>query len=102
MKNIRVRSDWLRVALLLSEISRYRLVRRGMQDKQSHTASRMFIHDPHPNPNPQVINSNPSQSSLMQLNRIDLQMLKYFFSSLNICLAEICHKKSMSKQERES
>ena len=39
MKNIRMSSDWLRVAFLLSEIS------RSMAWKTKKLASRMFIHD---------------------------------------------------------
>ena len=39
MKNIRMSSDWVRVALLLSEIS------RSMAWKTKKLASRTFIHD---------------------------------------------------------
>ena len=39
MKNIRMSSDWLRVALLLSEIS------HSMAWKTNKLASRMFIHN---------------------------------------------------------
>ena len=41
MKNIRMSSDWIRVALLLSEIS------RSMAWKKKKPASRTFIHDRH-------------------------------------------------------
>ena len=50
-----------------------------------------------PSPPTQAINSDPSQSSLMHLYRIDLQKLN-FFSTLNIWLAEFyCKKKVMPK-----
>ena len=49
MKNIQMNSDWLRVALLLSEISLLTtfcwLARRGMQNKQASVAN--IIHDHH-------------------------------------------------------
>ena len=41
MKNNRMSSDWIRVALLLSEIS------RSMARKTKKLASRTFIHDHH-------------------------------------------------------
>ena len=41
MKNIGMSSDWIRVALLLSEIS------RSMAWKKKKLASRTFIHDRH-------------------------------------------------------
>ena len=49
MKNIQISSVWLRVTLLLSEISHSTtfnwLTRRGMQNKQASVAN--FIHDHH-------------------------------------------------------
>ena len=73
MKNIRMTSDWMRVALLLSEISRF------MASKTKKLASRTFIEDRHvfkaqANPNPNPTSPDNRGSTVYQLFKISISM----------------------------